>query len=74
MKEQLLELAEHHEMNAQRVFMELEGLNLWMKNKETTPSQEDCKKFMKEYTTRMVAKHKKWAKFLRGLYANKTSP
>lgn len=65
MRKQILEIAEHHEQQAQRVFMELEGLNIWVKQENNNPSQENAKKFMKEYATRMIANHKKWAILLR---------
>ena len=70
MRKQILEIAKHHEQQAQRVLMELEGLNLWVKQKHTSPTQENAKKFMKEYATRMVANHKKWAKLLRKIAKN----
>ena len=67
MKKQLLEIAKHHEEQAQRVLMELQGLNVWVKQAHVSPTQENAKKFMKEYATRMIANHKKWAKLLRKL-------
>jgi len=63
-REELIELSEHHDLQASKLFMELEALSMWVKKPGGSSSEKSCKRFMKEYADRMVAKHKKWAALL----------